>query len=81
MNKPKILKCVFLEATFPELPASKAFVTGRGEASSLRVAASRAMADLFHHKNLRARRVTAAKITLSVGQRSLEGSQDPEGPA
>ena len=67
MDKLKTVKTCFIEGTFPELPASKAYVTGRGEGGSLRIAASRAMSDLMKNKSLRARRLHAAKLTVAFG--------------
>ena len=72
MDKPKTVKTCYLEGVFPELPASKAHVTGRGEGGSLRIAASRAMGDLMKNKSLRARRLHAAKLTVAFGFRTLE---------
>ena len=72
MDKPKTVKTCFIEGVFPELPASKAFVAGRGEGGSLRVAATRAMGDLMKNKSLRARRLHAAKLTVAFGFRTLE---------
>lgn len=68
----KTVKTCFIESTFPELPASKAYVTGRGEGGSLRIAASRAMSDLMKNKSLRARRLHAAKMTVAFGFRVIE---------
>jgi len=68
----RTIKTCYIEATFPELPASKAFVAGRGEGGSLRVAATRAMSDLMQNKALRARRLHAAKLTVAFGFRTLE---------
>ena len=68
----RTIKTCYIEATFPELPASKAFVTGRGEGGSLRIASSRAMSDLMKNKVLRARRLHAAKLTVAFGFRTLE---------
>jgi hypothetical protein len=75
MDKPKTIKTCFIEGTFPELPASKAYVTGRGEGGSLRIAASRAMADLMKNKALRARRLHAAKLTVAFGFKVVEQEQ------
>ena len=63
----KKVKTCFIAGTFPELPASKACVTGRGEGGSLRIAATRAMSDLMKNKSLRARRLHAAKLTVAFG--------------
>lgn len=68
----KVLKCVFLEGTFPELPAAHAYQQGRGEGTSLRIAASRAISDLFKKPKMKSRRITGGKIILSVGHRTLE---------
>ncbi len=63
----KTIKTCFIDGTFPELPASRAVLTGRGEGGSLRIAASRAMSDLMKNKALRARRLHAAKLTVAFG--------------
>lgn len=68
----KIIKCVFIEGTFPELPAAHAVQQGRGEGTSLRIAASRAIIDLFKKPKMKSRRITGGKLTLSVGQRTVE---------
>ena len=73
----KTVKCVFLEGMFPELPAAHAYQQGRGEGASLRIAASRAISDLFKKPKMKSRRITGGKITLSVGQRTLEMSESP----
>lgn len=78
MDKPKQLKTCFIEGTFPELPASKAYVTGRGEGGSLRIAASRAMADLMKNKSLKARRLHAAKLTVAFGFKTIESEERVE---
>ena len=72
MDKLKSVKTCFINATFPELPASKAYVTGRGEGGSLRIAASRAMSDIMKNKSRRARRLHAAKMTVAFGFRVIE---------
>lgn len=74
-DKPKTVKVVYIEGTFPELAASKAFQQGRGEGGSVRIAASRAIVDLFKKPALKARRVTAARLTLSVGIKTLDTQQ------
>jgi hypothetical protein len=66
------IKCVFIEGTFPELPAAHAFQQGRGEGTSLKTACSRAIVDLFTKPKLKSRRITGAKLTLSVGHRTVE---------
>jgi hypothetical protein len=73
---PKTLKVVTIEGTFPELPAARAYVQGRGEGGSVRIAASRAIVALFKNKALKARRITAAKLVLSVGTRDVESVTD-----
>ena len=70
--KPKTVKVVTLEGTFPELPTPKMYQTGKGEGGSLKVAAANAMRDLMRNPALRARRITVVKLTMSVGTRAVE---------
>ena len=67
-----ILKVVILEGTFPELPSSKMYATGRGTGSSLKVAAANAIRNLLKQPALKSRRITAAKIVMSVGTKESE---------
>lgn len=68
----KKVKVVTLEGTFMELPTPRMYQTGRGEGGSLKVAAVNAMRDLLKQPALRARHITAVKITMSVGTRVVE---------
>jgi hypothetical protein len=70
-TKPKQLKVVTLEGTFPELPTPKMYQNGRGVGSNIRAAAAAAMRDLLKKPGLRARRITAAKITMSIGTQDV----------
>jgi hypothetical protein len=74
VDKPKTLKVVTIEGEFMELPAARAYQQGRGEGGSIKIAASRAIVDLFRKPALKARRITAARLTLSVGSRVIEGT-------
>ena len=69
-----ILKVVILEGTFPELPSSKMYATGRGTGSSLKVAAANAIRNLLKQPALKSRRITAAKIVMSVGTKDTAPS-------
>jgi hypothetical protein len=80
MDKPRQLKCVTLEGTFPELVLKLMYQQGRGEGTNLRVAASRAMTDLFSKPALRGRRLTVAKITMSIGSRDAEPTPETGRP-
>lgn len=68
----KTVKVVTLAGTFPELPAARAYVEGRGEGSNIRVAAANAIKNLLKHPSLKGRRVTAAKLTMAVGFKIVE---------
>lgn len=72
MDKPKTIKVVTLEGAFPELMAKNMYQTGRGTGGNLRVAAANAVRDLLKKPALRARRITVAKITMSVGTQEVE---------
>jgi hypothetical protein len=71
-DKPKTVKVVYLGGQFMELPAAHSYVEGRGEGTNVKIAAQRAIKDLFSKKELRGRRITAAKLTLSVGVKTLD---------
>jgi isocitrate dehydrogenase len=71
MDKPKTLKVVTLEGTFPEMLIKNAYQQGRGTGSNIRAAAAAAMRDLLKKPGLRARRITVAKITMSVGTQDV----------
>ncbi len=63
----KTLKVVTLEGTFPELYIKNMYQTGRGQGTNIRVAAANAIRDLLKNPGLRGRRISAAKIVMSVG--------------
>lgn len=67
MEKPKTLKVVRIEATFPELKGSCCNQTGKGTGTSVRAAAARAFSDLLRQKKLRRKKFTAIKAIISVG--------------
>jgi hypothetical protein len=69
MDKPKTTKVVTLEGTFPDCLIKHAYQQGRGEGSSLRIAAARAMTDLMSKPGLRAKHLKSAKIVMSIGTR------------
>jgi hypothetical protein len=77
-TKPKTVKVVYLSGQFMELPAAHSYVEGRGEGTNVKIAAQRAIKDLFGKKELRARRITAAKLTLSVGTKTLDTQQETQ---
>lgn len=68
----KTVKVVTLEGAFPELVSKNMYQQGRGEASNLRAAAANAMRDLLKKPALRGRRITVAKLTMSVGTKDIE---------
>jgi hypothetical protein len=68
----KTLKVVTLEGTFPECYIKNMYQTGRGQGTNIRVAAANAMRDLLKNPGLRGKRITAAKITMSVGTINVE---------
>lgn len=70
--KKRMVKVVVLEGTFPELPTPKMYQTGRGEGGSLKVAAANAIRALLKSPALRSRHITAVKMTMSVGVRTVE---------
>ena len=72
MDKPKQVKVVTLEGSFPELVVKSMYQQGRGEGSNIRAAACAAMRDLLKKPGLRGRRISAAKITMSIGTRDAE---------
>lgn len=74
MDKPKTVKVVTLEGSFPELPSSKMYATGRGEGSNMKSAFAAAARQLFKQPNLKGRRLTAFKVIVSVGTRVVEES-------
>ena len=71
MNKPKQIKVVTLEGTFPELVVKYMYQQGRGTGSNIRAAACAAMRDLLKKPGLRGRRISAAKLTMSVGTQDV----------
>lgn len=73
---PKTIKVVTLEGTFPELPTPKMYQQGRGEGGSLKAAFAAAGRDLLKKPGLKARRLTAFTLTVSVGTREVE-EQEP----
>ncbi len=87
MPKTKTIKVVTLEGTFPEMLLKNMYQTGRGEGTNLRVAAANAIRDLLKQPALRGRRLTAAKLTMSIGSRDVveekitleEGMKRPTG--
>lgn len=72
MKTQKTVKVAVIEGTFPELPTPKMYQVGRGEGGSIKVAAVNAVRDLLKQPALRARRITAVKMTMSVGTKIVE---------
>ncbi len=68
----KTVKVVTLEGSFPELPSSKMYATGRGEGSNLKAAFAAAGRNLFKQPNLKGRRLSAFKLVVSVGTKVVE---------
>ena len=75
MEKPKTTKVVRIEATFPELPGGRCNQTGKGEGTSLKVAAKRALDDLLRQKKLKHQRFTTIKAIISIGTITEESSE------
>lgn len=73
---PKAIKVVTLEGTFPELPSPKMYQQGRGEGGTLKAAFAAAGRDLFKKPGLKARRLSAFTLTVSVGTRTVDESED-----
>ena len=67
----KQVKVVTLEGSFPELVVKHMYQQGRGTGSNIRAAACAAMRDLLKKPGLRGRRITSAKITMSIGTRDV----------
>ena len=66
-RKPKTVKVVTIEATFPELKTGAMRQTGMGQGSSLRVAFAAAGRDLFSQPRLKRKRLSQFAITVTVG--------------
>ncbi len=71
MDKSKTIKVVTLEGAFPELVSKNMYQTGRGAGGNIRAAAASAIRDLLKKPGLRGRRITVAKITMSVGSQEV----------
>lgn len=71
MDKPKTIKVVTLEGTFPELLIKHMYQTGRGTGGNIRSAAVAAMRDLLKKPGLRSRRLSAARIVMSIGTQDV----------
>jgi hypothetical protein len=76
---PKAIKVVTLEGTFPELPSPKMYQQGRGEGGTLKAAFAAAGRDLFKKPGIKARRLSAFTLTVSVGIRYDSSSGDTDG--
>lgn len=72
-------KVVTLEATFPELVVKRMYQQGRGQGSTLKSAFAAAGRDLFSKKDLRGRRLTMAKIVVSIGTVEVETETETVG--
>jgi hypothetical protein len=59
-------KIAFVEGTFPELPSSRMYHSGRGEGANAKAAISRAMGDML--KKIKGKRISIikAQITLTI---------------
>ena len=68
---PKTLKVVTLEGTFPEMLIKSMYQTGRGTGSNIRTAAAAAIKDLLKQPGLKGRRISAAKLTMSIGTQDV----------
>ena len=68
----KTLKSVTLEGTFPELLLKHMYQQGRGQGTTLKAAFAAAGRDLFSQKGLKGRRISAFKLTVSVGNVQVE---------
>jgi hypothetical protein len=69
--KSKTLKVVTLEGMFPELATPRMYQQGRGTGSNIRAAAAAAIRDLMKKPGLRSRRITMAKLTMSIGTQEV----------
>lgn len=76
MDKEKSVKVVTLEGTFPELVCKNMYQQGRGTGGNIRVAAANAIKDLLKKPALRGRRITSARLTMSIGTRIVEPVQE-----
>jgi hypothetical protein len=79
MDKEKSVKVVTLEGTFPELVVKHVYQQGRGTGSNIRAAAAAAIRDLMSKPGLKARRITSAKLTMSIGTRIVDSVESTEG--
>lgn len=70
------MKVVMIDAQFPELKGGVCNQRGKGEGTSVKAAASRAIADLFKQKGLKRKHFSMIKAVISVGTIA-----DPEKPA
>lgn len=59
-------KRVLIEATFPDLSAGKMYATGKGEASCLKPAISRAVAAVLKNPAIRGKRIHSIKMIVSI---------------
>ena len=72
MDKEKKISVVTIDATFSELPGSSCYQRGKGEGSSVRRAASRAITNLLNQPKLKRKRFSSFSATVSVGFRLEE---------
>ena len=77
MDKPKVVKVVTLEGTFPELPSPKMYQRGRGEGASVKSAFAAAGRDLFKKPGLKGRRLSAFSLTVLIGTRPIDIKLEP----
>jgi len=71
LGKPKYLKVVMLDATFPEFKTGAMYQRGKGVASTVRAAAARAMGDLLKQPKVKGKRFSTIKLTMSIGAQEV----------
>jgi len=64
------MKTVHIHATFPELSAAHAEQSAKGEGSTLKVAITRAVANLLTKPHVKGRRIKAATLRVIVQENS-----------
>ena len=60
------MKRVLIEASFPELSSGRMYATGKGEASCLKPAISRAVAAVLKNPAIRGKRIHSIKMIVSI---------------
>ena len=71
------MKIAKIDAEFTELPGNNR-LTGQGEASTIRAAISRAVADLFKQPALKGKRISVVNMTVTLTNKTVETISEPE---